>query len=121
MLLQTWLAWVILASELALWFLLCMTYSRGALVALGVSGVVFMLVSRIAGFGPQGRWTMERVGLRAVRPGIQALVSAAGCGGGLCGDGEQLSARGGGIRVAGFGGERGIGGRISRFFRYVGV
>jgi O-antigen ligase len=34
---------LVLVVEMALWFLLCKTYSRGALVAVGVSGVVLLL------------------------------------------------------------------------------
>lgn len=33
-----WLPWIVLLGELALWFLLCKTYSRGALVAVGAAG-----------------------------------------------------------------------------------
>lgn len=35
-----------LAVELGLWFLLCKTYSRGALVAAGIAGVMFFLWNR---------------------------------------------------------------------------
>ncbi len=36
-------ATLVLAAELVLWFLLCKTYSRGALVAVGMAGVVLLL------------------------------------------------------------------------------
>lgn len=46
---------LVLAVELGLWFLLCKTYSRGALVAVVGSGVVF-LGWRYAIGGMSGRW-----------------------------------------------------------------
>ncbi|MDP0489774.1 MAG: O-antigen ligase family protein [Verrucomicrobiota bacterium JB023] len=36
-------SWFVLGVELGLWFLLCKTYSRGALVALGVAGLIYFL------------------------------------------------------------------------------
>lgn len=46
--------WFVLALELGLWFLLCKTYSRGALVAALVSGVLFFVWLRWTKRGQRG-------------------------------------------------------------------
>ena len=48
-------ATLVLAAELVLWFLICKTYSRGALVAVVGGGMVF-LSWRYAIGGMAGRW-----------------------------------------------------------------
>lgn len=72
-----WVGWLTLILELGLWFLLCKTYSRGALVAVAAAGCFWML----------GKMWMERGGFRAVFPsrvavgrllGISALLFATG-------------------------------------------
>jgi len=51
-----WPCWIVLLAELVLWFLLCKTYSRGALMAAGVAGgfwyfgQIFGGELRVAGF-----------------------------------------------------------------------
>jgi hypothetical protein len=52
-------ATMVLAAELVLWFLLCKTYSRGALVAVGMTGVVLVgwrlfRERRLSGIGVMG-------------------------------------------------------------------
>jgi hypothetical protein len=47
----SWPAWRVLLAELALWFLLCKTYSRGALLAAAVAGMVFFAWERLSGGG----------------------------------------------------------------------
>ena len=64
---------VVLAAELGLWFLLCKTYSRGALVAVGVSGVVLILWRLIRD------WRFRGIGLMSVRmAAIGVLLFATG-------------------------------------------
>ena len=64
---------LLLAAELSLWFLLCKTYSRGALVAVGLAGVAFFLWRYI-----RDRKFSER-GLMAVRlSGIGVLLVLTG-------------------------------------------
>lgn len=55
-------SWFVLGGELGLWFLLCKTYSRGALVALGFSALLYFLWSRWQ-HGRQGAWV--QTGVRA--------------------------------------------------------
>lgn len=49
---------LVLAAELILWFLLCKTYSRGALVAVGLSGVVFFVWSGFRDRRLSDHWQM---------------------------------------------------------------
>lgn len=66
-------ATVVLAAELVLWFLLCKTYSRGALVAVGMAGVVLLLWRLIR------HRRFKGIGLMAVRlAAIGVLLFATG-------------------------------------------
>jgi hypothetical protein len=53
---------LLMACELVLWFLLCKTYSRGALVAVVGSGVVFLLWNHVIGRrNNRWKWMATRV------------------------------------------------------------
>ncbi|MCX6868802.1 MAG: O-antigen ligase family protein [Verrucomicrobia bacterium] len=64
---------LVLAVELVLWFLVCKTYSRGALAALGIAGVIFHLWVLLAHrSGPDRRLMVARLA------GIGILLVATG-------------------------------------------
>jgi hypothetical protein len=64
---------LVLAVELVLWFLVCKTYSRGALAALGVAGVIFFFWVLLAHrSGPDRRLMVARLA------GIAVLLVATG-------------------------------------------
>lgn len=65
--------WLLLLVELGLWFLVCKTYSRGAIVAVGVSGIIYFLWDRHLNRGRTGG------GLMLTRlAGIGVLLVATG-------------------------------------------
>jgi hypothetical protein len=64
---------ILLAAELVLWFLLCKTYSRGALVAVVGSGVVFLAWHHVTGRSDiRWKWMAARVA------GVAVLLAATG-------------------------------------------
>ena len=56
---------VVLAAELIFWFLLCKTYSRGALVAVGMAGVVLLVwrLIRVQGFKGMGLMSVRLIAI----------------------------------------------------------
>jgi hypothetical protein len=61
----SWPAWPVLLAELALWFLLCKTYSRGALLAAAVAGMVFFAWERLSG-GGKADWKLAAARLLGI-------------------------------------------------------
>ena len=61
----SWGSWVFLILELGLWFLLCKTYSRGALVAAGVAALIYFLWDRVMG-RRKGFWGLDGARILAV-------------------------------------------------------